>query len=368
MGRLFWFNLKNAAKKKSEMFWSLLFPLILATLFHFTFGTSTSEQMGAVPAALVKEGNTVFETFLEALDGETLILTEMEADSAEEALKNGTIEGIFYSSDTPSLTVAGVQINESILTGILEGYLENQRMMEEIEAENPAELLEASASLAEYGDFIEQTNINGNELNDNLSYFFALIAMACMFGSFTGMTAAAGLRADQSALAVRRSIAPTERLALVISEMLAAFTIQFLNICVLLLYLHFGLGIAFGEKWIMLIPVCILGSMTGVASGILTGSLHLNENIKIGLIVGGSLTLSFLSGLTTGNIRYIMERKAPLLNRINPSSLIADAFYSISIYESPERYRMNLILLGAITALLVLVSFFKLRRERYDSL
>ncbi len=370
MGRLYWFNLKQAVRNKNEMFWSLLFPLILGTLFGLTFGKGSSmmEKMNPIPVAVVKEGNAIFETFLHALDEDTIALTEMEEDEAEAALKEGTIEGIFYSRSTPALSVSGVQIQESILTALLEGYLQNQQMMEKIGEKNPLGLLKASGTISDYRDYIGKTGAGGNELDDTLSYFFALISMACLFGAFTGMTTAVNLRADQSALAARRSVAPTGRLKLVISEMLADFTILYLNICVLLLYLHFVLGISFGDKWPMLIPVCVLGSMTGIAWGIFIGSLRIGDGCKIGLLVGSSLVMSFLSGLMFGGMKYILEKHMPILNRINPAALIADAFYSISVYENISRYRMNLILLGVITAALVLAGFLKLRRERYDSL
>ena len=192
--------------------------------------------------------------------------------------------------------------------------------------------------------------------------------MACLFGAFPGVTAAMQLRADQSALAARRSIVPLHRLHMVISEMLSVFAVQFINICLLLLYMRFVLHISFGPKWPMLLPICILGSMTGVAYGIFIGSLRMGEGAKTGLLVGSSLLMSFLAGMMMGNMKDIIEHVCPIVNRLNPAALISDAFYSISIYENPARYGRSLILLAVFTAVLVLASFGKLRRERYDSL
>ena len=69
-----------------------------------------------------------------------------------------------------------------------------------------------------------------------------------------------------------------------------------------------------------------------------------------------------------GGMKDVVEKYCPVLNRINPAALISDAFYSIAVYENPDRYRMNLFLLALITGIMVLVSFCTLRRERYDSI
>lgn len=368
MGHLYKFNLLQMIRSKEDMFWPLIFPILLGTLFFVTFGSSDTESMNPVPAAVVKEGNGIFETFLQAMDGETLVLSEMGEEEAQEALKNGEIEGIFYSGKEPSLTVAGVQINESILEMLLDMYLQNQRMLEEIGEESMLRLVIAAGTLLDYQDFLEQADVSGKALDNNVDYFFALIGMACLFGAFMGMTAAMNLRADQSALASRRCTSPVGRLTMVISEMLAAFTVQIANIGILLLYLHFVLHISFGSKWPLILPVCVLGSMAGVALGIFIGSLRFREGVKTALLVGSSLSLSFLAGLMMGGMKDIVERHCPALNRINPAALISDAFYSISVYENPARYRMDLALLAAVTVVLVGISFLKLRRERYDSI
>lgn len=370
MRRFYVFNLKQAIRNKSEMFWSLLFPVILGTLFALTFGNGSGslEKMNPIPVALTGEDNPVFETFLQSLDGETLLLTEMEEEDAIQGLKDGTIEGIFYSKKEPSLTVAGSQINESILGGLLNGYLENQWMMEEIGKNNPLGLIAAVNTMTDNRDYIQKTSVSGNEVNDTLCYFFALIGMACMFGSFNGMTSAMNLRADRSALASRRCIAPTRRIVLVAAEMAADFTVQFLNICILLLYLRFVLGISFGEKWFLLLPVCVFGSITGVAFGMFIGSMRFTEGVKTGMLISSSLLMSFFAGLMIGGMKYVIEKNIPILNRINPAALIADAFYCISVYDNPDRYCMNLILLALLALLLTAAGYVKLGRERYDSL
>ncbi|MDD6324612.1 MAG: ABC transporter permease [Lachnospiraceae bacterium] len=371
MGWLYRFHLKRALRDRGDMFWSLIFPLVLATLFYASFGSGKDlEQLNAIPTGLVKmtDADAGFDTFLDSLDGGLLELTVMKEDEAEAALRNGTIHGYFVSTTEPSLTVAGTDLEESILGALLDGYLQNAKLLRQIAEKNPLQLPAAIAEVSKSGSWVKATTVSGNETNHNLSYFFALIGMACLFGAFLGMNAAQSLRADQTALALRRSTAPMRRSRIVLGEMLAVFTIQFGNVCVLLLYLHFVLHISFGDRWWLLLPICLLGSITGVAWGVFLGSLRLASGLREGLLVGSSLLMSFLAGLMFGNMKDVVAHYAPVLNKINPAALISDAFYSISVYENPARYLGNLLLLALITAVLTAVSFVQLGRDRYDSL
>lgn len=369
MKHLYKFNLLRMLREKSDMFWGLIFSVIMATLFFLSFGRGAmADTMSAIPAAAVKGENMIFETFLHEMDGDILELTWMEKEEAQAALKNGNVKGIYFCTKEPSLTVSGVQINESILQTLLDTFLQNQELMISIGKSNPSGLPAALSQLSDYGDYTEMVSAGGRTMDGSVTYFYALVGMACLFGGFSGLTSAINLRADQSALAARRSIIPVNRLKMVISEMLAAFSVQFANICLLLLYLRFILGITFGPKWPWLIPVCIFGSITGVSYGIFLGSLPMHEGIKNGILVGSSLLMSFLAGLMMGNMKDIIEHVCPIINRINPAALISDAFYSISVYENLSRYYMNLFILAVITILLTAVSFIRLRRERYDSL
>lgn len=61
-------------------------------------------------------------------------------------------------------------------------------------------------------------------------------------------------------------------------------------------------------------------------------------------------------------------KSVPFVNRINPASLISDAFYCINVYDDMTRYYRNLITLAVMCVVLVMASFFMVRRERYDSI
>ena len=115
--------------------------------------------------------------------------------------------------------------------------------------------------------------------------------------------------------------------------------------------------------------ISFFGSLIGVSIGIFVGSLgKMKEGGKIGIILGFSMVCSFLSGLMNNTMKDIVERNAPFINRINPAALISDAFYCINVYDDSARYYRNLITLTIMSIILIGISFFMVRRERYDSI
>lgn len=115
--------------------------------------------------------------------------------------------------------------------------------------------------------------------------------------------------------------------------------------------------------------VSFVGCMIGVSMGLFISSMgRMGEGVKVALILGVSMICSFLAGLMNGNVKDTVDRSFPIINRINPAALIADAFYCINVYDDPARYTRNLVTLVIMSAVLTIGSFLVVRRERYDSI
>ena len=77
------------------------------------------------------------------------------------------------------------------------------------------------------------------------------------------------------------------------------------------------------------------------------------------------MLMSFLAGLMWVEIKYIIACKAPLFSYINPAALIADAFYSLYLFDGYRRFFTNIGLLLLISTVMCAASFIRLRREKY---
>ena len=67
-------------------------------------------------------------------------------------------------------------------------------------------------------------------------------------------------------------------------------------------------------------------------------------------------------------MKYVVDKNVPFINKINPASMITDGFYALYYYESLDRYYFDIISLLIFAFVMILVSVFSLRRQKYDSI
>ena len=115
--------------------------------------------------------------------------------------------------------------------------------------------------------------------------------------------------------------------------------------------------------------IAFVGTLIALSLGVLTGSIpKLSDNTKMGINVALSLVTSFLSGLMVGGVKQSIERVAPILNRLNPATLISDALYSLNVYDTYNVFFNRLAIMGGMSLVFFIIAFFITRREKYDSI
>ena len=369
------YALLTKLRNPSIVFWPFLFPLALATLMYFAIGQMDQADFETVPAAVVveEEGEAVdsFLPFVDAMDESSgLIRAEkMTEEAALKALEKGEAEGIFYVGNDVRLTVSGNGFPESILQSVLASYQSGEEAVKDIARLHPEGMQDALEKMKEYDTAVNQVSLGGTTIDGNVQIFYALIGMACLYGCFIGFGCALWLQANLTALAARRCVAPVHRLKLILTEFAAGFLVHFANMIVLLAYMRYVLKLEFTGSFAEMTGLVLVGSMFGVSMGIFVGSLgKVGEGIRIGILLGISMSLSFLAGLMDASVKDAVEQHAPVLSRVNPAALISDALYCINVYDAPERFADNMVILIIMSALMVGGAFLIVRRERYGSI
>ena len=228
MFHLIKYSVIRKVKNFSMLFWPCMFPLILGTLFYFAFGNISESDFETVQAAFVEEnpGDLVFPSFLEEVSKEgTLIHVEtMTEKEALQKLEDQKISGIFYGTETPYLKVGKNGLAQSIMQSLLESYLNGKDTLETVADVHPENMKKAVAAMSDYQELVENVSAGGRTTNGNMGFFYALAAMACMYGCFIGLGSAMWLQANLSALAARQCVSPVHRLKMILTELIFFYT------------------------------------------------------------------------------------------------------------------------------------------------
>ena len=364
-------------REKTMVFWTLAFPILLGTFFYFGIGgIDDSYQFQPIPVAVVEEGQikpkgTSFTEFLDGISGEVVIPQwNLKQSDAEEELEEGEVDGIFQiKGDEITLTVGKTGLNESILSALLNGFEQQSGILADVQAQAayPVNVMMDGGQSSEY---VTEVSLGGREVSSVTSYYFALLAMACLYMCFLGETAARRTQANISEIGKRISVSPVHRMKVVFANGISAYLVALINIALVMLFLIKGVhGIDISMRPGYAVVTAMMGCLIGVTFGVLIESIgKWSQNIKSAILIGSSIFCAFLAGLMIGSMKDIIEKHAPIINRLNPAALIADSFYCICVYDDMPRLQMNLAIMGGMSVLFLLAAWMLTRRVRYDSL
>lgn len=374
MLHIYLYRLKCIIRDKQTVFWSLIFPIVLATLFNFAFSNLSSvENFTEIKIGIVdneeRRKNTEFAQVIDAVP-DLFDVTYTSKTEADQLLEDGEIEGYIQFDDGLKLFVKESGINETIIKGFLDDFTQTTSTIATIITENPAALQNGLIdSVSDRKNYLKAVSANASEPSTVLNYFYALIAMACLYGSFSGLKEVTALQGNLSYQGARMNMTPVHKAKMIIASMGAAITFQMLVISTLILFLIFVIKIDFGNQIGYLILASLVSSTTGVAFGTFISSTNRkSEGVKVGIIIATSMLMSFLSGMMYDKMKYIINTKVPILGYLNPANLITDSFYALYYYDTHTRFFLNMGLLCGYMILFGFITYLSLRRQKYASI
>lgn len=384
----FKYTLKTLLKNKIMIFWTFAFPIVLGTFFYMAFSNiENSEAKQIIDIAIIdndvfQEDEILKETFINLSKEEETKLFNIQyvtIEEAKELLNKKEIIGYLTVDEGYQLTVKENGIEQTVLRFVIDEILQFQKVMKDVIEKEIANAT-TQGTMPNYEQIYEQAlqilqqdiQIQDNS-NKNMSYtmieYYTLIAMACLYGAMFGVMVINKSLANMSSQGARVSVTPLSKWKLLASGTLAGFIIQYLGIILLLLYTVFVLHVDYGSSIIYVILLSLVGSFAGLTLGIAIGSLSkASENGKTGIIIAVTMLGCFLSGMMGITMKYIVDTNVPIINKINPASMITDGFYSLYYYETMDRFYFNIISLLIFSIVMLLLSLIVLRRRTYDSI
>lgn len=405
----FKYAFKTLFRDRMLIFWTFAFPIILGTFFNMAFSNiENSEKLDIISIAIVENealnnDNILKQSFDNLSDEKSenrLFETQyVSKEEAKELLENDKITGYLeIVEDEPKIVIKSNGINETIFKYVTEEIIQSKKMMEDIVEERIKEYMQgASGQEGIYnlpnmpvneGNYnlpnmpididiqklLEENDVKiKNISNSNLSYtmieFYTLIAMTCLYGGILGMTTINNNLANMGNIGKRTSITPTSKGKIIFSSLAASYLAQLIGLAILFVYTIFVLKVDYGTNFPMIILLALVGSLAGLTLGIAVATLiKSSENTKIGVLLAITMLGCFLSGMMGITMKYIIDKNVPIINLINPASMITDGLYSLYYYSTLDRYWFNIISLLIFSAIMITASINGLKKQRYSAL
>lgn len=374
------------------IFWTFAFPIILGTLFYMAFSNiESSEKLDIIDIAIVNdekwENNEIFKEAFQTLSDENneerlFNIQYVSLKEAKRLLEESKITGYIVIEDAPKVVIKENGINATILTSVTEEILERSQMittMIEANIEKNPSIIENMESMyininkeierIEKDNDVAIINTSSTHLSYTMIEFYTLIAMTCLYGGILGMVAVNQNLANMSSNGKRVAVSPVSKGKLIWSSVLASYLIQIIGITLLFVYTIFVLHVDYGNHLPLIVLLALIGCLAGLSLGVMIAScFKTNDNAKTGIIISITMLGCFLSGMMGITMKYIIDTNIPIVNKINPASMITDALYSLYYYDTLGRYYFNIISLLLFSLIMICLSIYSVRRQKYDSI
>lgn len=354
-------RIRLSLRNPSLVVWTLLFPMGLATFFYLAFGsldeknTAAPEISAAVVADAAFEEEPALGSMLTALEEESVLAAQYtDKEEALRLLEEGTVCGLIRIEDgKPALTVRESGMEQTILKNILDQYLQSKGLSKESRKPEAAE-------------WVREVTLTEQPPSEQVTYFYALLAMSCMYGGLQGVVTMSYLQANMSPLGMRRSIAPVKPFTVLMGDLLGGYTVQAMGILAVLAYMLLALGVNVGGRGILAAAVCLAGSLLGVLLGAVTAlPSRWKLEMKVGITISVAMVCCFLAGMMVHGLNYTIKQRAPFLDLINPAARISDALRCLYYYSDTTVFWENMGALGIMSGILLGILLLAARRREY---
>lgn len=389
----FKYSFRTLLRNKMLIFWTFAFPIIMGLFFFLAFkDIEKNEILDIIDIAVVN--NEAFqsdEMMQEAIknlseEGENQLFhtTYVSKKEAEDLLDQKMITGyVVLEEDAAKVIVKESSVESTVLKFAIDEMMQMGVEMEAIVTslvnDNPPT---STSDMNHYyetiyhkaQEMISHANVNIKDTSkNNMSYtmieYYTLIAMTCLYGGILGMSTMNSILANMSAQGRRVSVSPNQKGSMILASLLASYVTQLIGLALLFVFLCFVIHVDFGSHFGYIVLLSMAGSLAGLSLGVSCATLmKTNENTKTGMMIAITMFGCFLSGMMGITMKYIVDKNIPILNKMNPASMITDGFYALYYYDVSSRYWWNIASLIIFSLILIGCACVVLRRQKYDNI
>lgn len=381
--RIFKYRIRMILHSNDSIFWLLLFPVLLSVLFNLALkDTMSGESFQNINIAVIDDENfrseTVMKSILEevsvtegaAADENTMfVIRHVGTEEAEALLDNEEVDGYIYFQQGSHLVIKENGINQTVIKTFLDIAEQKKEIYKTILEKNNGSIgTELMESLSESKEYILDVSNGRDKADTSLPFFYSILGMACMYSASMGCLGLSNIQINQSPVAKRNCMAPVKKIKMILSDF-AAYGIM-CNCIILIIFLFISkvIGIDFGDRYGLVLLTSLIGSYTGLSFGYFIGAvIKSNMNIKFYLVTAVSMLWSFMAGMMSNTIKYMINQHAWILNRLNPVNLITESYYKLYYYRDLDKYYENMILLLGMIIFFLVGTVLALRYQEHNS-
>ncbi|MDF9867066.1 ABC-2 type transport system permease protein [Bacilli bacterium PM5-3] len=376
MGRFFVYQIKSIIREKILVFWSLVFPIILVSLFNLAFSNVDSSKLfEPFNVGVVGDKNAQVIKILKEIefnDEKTFILEYLSEAKAYELLENKEISGIVKveKDDNVDLIVNEVGSEQLMLQEVLNSYQQKSNMIKD-ELKNNPELYQSDwlNKLEINKDYVKEKPISEKSVNSMNLCYYSVIAMACLFGAFISADGIRLIQPNLSNQGARVNLSPFSKGKMLFSNFFACLLVTLCSSFLLIVYMKYVIKIDFGDQYKYIALIVLIGSLFSISFGYIISLLvKKSEGSRVGIIISTTMVGSFLAGMMSKDIKVMVEQALPIIKYFNPVALITDSFYTIYYYDDFTMIYPYLAVISIMCVACLAVSIILLRRTQYDSI
>lgn len=366
------YKIKLLLKDKSLLFWTLLFPMILAVFFNIALRNVYNDtKVVQIPTAVVVSDESI-QTFLDIIETEHGLIKQTHFSSLEDAknaLHAKEVDAIisYDGKITLTFTQDSYSSQTTIINNVFESYNTKNALIRKQLGLDPSRVTEAFVD-AIVGD-IKHVETVADKRTDELFviHFYTSIAMLCIYASEWGNKSGQYLQANMSAIGIRNNISPTRKGKLLLLDLSAVNTIFLVEFAIHFAFLKYVLAVPFGQATHLILLTALAGGLlTSMLGYMICVTVKGSESSRVNLISLLGVLMSFLSGMMSSQIKALVETYVPLAAKLNPAALITDNFYWIFFETNDSIVYQNILIMLAMTVVFGLIAFRKLRVVTYD--
>ena len=383
------YSLKILFRSKQLIFWTFAFPIILGLFFNMAFkDIEKNEKLDIIDIAVVNnsyyKNDDILKKSLKELGNkksknQIFNIKYTSLSKSKKLLSSDKIIGyLLINENGTNITVKRSGIDETIFRFVIdEVNITKEIFKNVIKNYNVASYQNTNIDYKKiYNDVLQMMNKKSN-IKDisskNLSYtmieYYTLIAMACLYGGIISMYITNKRLANMNSVGKRTSTSCINKGSMLLSSLLASYIVQLLGLLLLFIFTIFIINVDYGTNLLYVLLISLVGSFAGLSFGVFVATtFKKNETVKIGILISITMLFCLLSGMMGITLKYVIDKNIPILNIINPASMITDGFYSLYYYDTINRFRFDIISLIMFSIIMILISYKRLRREKYDSI